>query len=121
LNLDLKIAAGGKNISEGQKQIVNLVRALLTNSYSSDSNDYTKIIVLDEITSNLDTDSARKVIAIIKKELSASLSVLLISHRQSDLEQCDSLIVLSDGEIIAKGAELRGINLHLTLDKYLKN
>jgi ABC-type multidrug transport system fused ATPase/permease subunit len=104
LNLDLKIAAGGKNLSEGQKQIVNLCRALLTKSYSNDSNDYTKIIVLDEITSNLDTDSARKVIAVIKKELSPLLSVLLISHRQSDLEQCDNLIVLSDGEIIAKGS-----------------
>ena len=104
LNLDLKIAAGGKNLSEGQKQIVNLCRALLTNYNSNDSNDYTKIIVLDEITSNLDTDSARKVIAVIKKELSVSLSVLLISHRQNDLEQCDNLIVLSDGEIIANGS-----------------
>lgn len=103
LNLELKILPAGYNLSSGQKNIVTLARAILTNSYDDVSNDYTKIIVLDEITSNLDVNAAKKVIDIIKNELSLKLSVLLISHRMSDLEMCDSLLVLSDGEIVSKG------------------
>ena len=102
LHLELKISANGKNLSAGQRQIVTLARAILSANFN-ESNEYTKIIVLDEITSNLDANAAKKVISIIKKELSPSLAVLLISHRMADLEMCDTLIVLSDGKIVSQG------------------
>ena len=90
--LDTKLGEGGINLSGGQKQRVAIARALLRDS---------KILLLDEATSALDNicqDSIKKTISTLEKK-----TIIIIAHRLSTVVDCDRILVLHEGKIVADG------------------
>ena len=95
LTLEMSICANGSNLSAGQKQVAVLARAALSEA---------NVIILDEITSNMDVESSLKALNIIKNELiSKGKSVLLVSHRMNEINICDDVWLMSDGRIVESG------------------
>jgi len=87
------IGEQGVRLSGGQRQRISIARALLKNA---------PILILDEATSSLDTESEREVQAALDR-LMAKRTVLVIAHRLSTVRNVDRILVLSDGEIIEEG------------------
>lgn len=83
----------GSNISAGQKQLLCLARALLRKS---------KIVVIDEGTSNLDSDSENAIQLVLRNSFKSS-TVLLIAHRLHGLQQTDRIFVIENGQIVEEG------------------
>ena len=93
LGLDTVIGERGVKLSGGQRQRISIARALLANP---------KIIILDEATSNLDTESE----AFIQKslhELMKDRTTFVIAHRLSTIQKADQILVIEDGNIVEKG------------------
>uniref|UniRef100_A0A8C0IW28 Uncharacterized protein n=1 Tax=Chelonoidis abingdonii TaxID=106734 RepID=A0A8C0IW28_CHEAB len=84
----------GGQISGGQRQGVAIARALLRNP---------RVLILDDATSALDTESQLQVEKEIYEGVRAGRSVLLIAHRLSAVERADRILVLEDGEIREQG------------------
>jgi ATP-binding cassette subfamily B protein/ATP-binding cassette subfamily C protein LapB len=93
LGLDLPIAAGGCNLSGGQKQVLAIIRMALRNP---------KIILMDEPTSMMDHGLEQKVINFLKHYLSDKTAIL-ISHRYALLELAERVVVMKTGHIIKDG------------------
>jgi subfamily B ATP-binding cassette protein MsbA len=87
------IGEQGVRLSGGQRQRISIARALLKNA---------PILILDEATSSLDTESEREVQAALDR-LMEKRTVLVIAHRLSTVRNVDRILVLSDGEIIEEG------------------
>jgi ABC-type multidrug transport system fused ATPase/permease subunit len=88
-------SAGGSNLSAGQKQVVALARAALADA---------RIVLLDEITSNMDANAAERAVNIVKRELvSRGVAVLMIAHSLADVSMCDEVWVMSEGKIVEQG------------------
>ena len=83
------IGERGINLSGGQLQRVGIARALYRNP---------KVLILDEITSALDTKTEKEVLSSIRL-LEKGITVLIIAHRKSTLKDCDKVIQLEDGKI----------------------
>lgn len=62
----------------------------------------TQIVIIDEGTSNLDSES-ENAIQLILRNAFGCCTVLLIAHRLNGLQQCDRILVVDDGEIIEEG------------------
>jgi ATP-binding cassette subfamily B protein len=84
---------GGVQISGGQKQIVGLARALVVKP---------KLLLLDELTSNMDRANEEYVIQLIN-ELKKDTTILNITHNVKNALYSDNIIVLSNGKIEAYG------------------
>lgn len=91
--LDTEIQEGGKNLSKGQKQMLSLARALLSDP---------KILVLDEFTASLDMYTEAKIQDAIQKLLEKRTSIV-IAHRLTTILKADNIIVLENGKLIEKG------------------
>ncbi len=87
------ILEGGSSISEGQRQIVSITRALIANP---------KILVLDEPTSSLDVHTEHTIQNAIEK-LIANRTTIVIAHRLSTVRHADRIVVIDDGAIIEAG------------------
>lgn len=90
-----RLLPGGADLSQGQRQLLALARALL---HSPDS-----ILVLDEATSSIDTETE----ALIQQALQTALrgrTSLIIAHRLSTVRDADRILVLRRGEIIEDGS-----------------
>ncbi len=83
----------GIMLSGGQKQRLSIARALLTPS---------DLIILDNVLSAVDYETERKILQGVFEHLKGQ-SVLVVSHRISALEMMDEILVLDQGEIIARG------------------
>ncbi|QBF34437.1 ABC transporter ATP-binding protein [Mycoplasmopsis phocirhinis] len=98
-NLDHEITQGATNLSGGQKQRISIARSLLRKP---------KILILDDSTSALDNITTRKVIENITKNYECS--TILISQKIGALKNCDNIIVMESGKIIAQGKHEELIN-----------
>ena len=88
------IGENGIKLSGGQKQRLSIARAILKDS---------SIILLDEATSSLDSESE----AVIQKaieNLTKNKTTIIIAHRLSTIMNCDKILVFDSGEIVAEGS-----------------
>lgn len=90
---DTYIGDRGMNLSGGQRQRLNIARAVLKNP---------PILILDEATSSLDTESEKLVQDALSKVMSNRTSIV-IAHRLSTIQNADEIIVLVKGDIVEKG------------------
>jgi ABC-type multidrug transport system fused ATPase/permease subunit len=91
--LDTVIGERGVKLSGGQRQRISIARALLADP---------KIIILDEATSNLDTESEsyiQKSLGLLMKDR----TTFVIAHRLSTIQQADRILVIEDGNIVERG------------------
>jgi len=91
--LDTVIGERGVKLSGGQRQRISIARALLANP---------RIIILDEATSNLDTESEsfiQKSLGILMKDR----TTFVIAHRLSTIQQADQILVIEEGNIVERG------------------
>ncbi len=91
--LETVIGERGVKLSGGQRQRISIARALLANP---------KVIILDEATSNLDTESE----SFIQKSLNMLMkdrTTFVIAHRLSTIQQADQILVIEEGSIAESG------------------
>ena len=91
--IDTLIGERGVKLSGGQRQRISIARALLARP---------KIVILDEATSNLDTQSE----AFIQKSLGLLMqnrTTFVIAHRLSTIQKADQILVIEDGDIVERG------------------
>lgn len=94
--LNAKVDEEGKNYSLGERQLLALTRALVRN---------TKVLYLDEATSNVDAKTDFKVQKIISEEFT-NMTVLCVAHRLKTILKYDRVVVLDKGEIVECGEPL---------------
>ncbi|MFW5794232.1 MAG: ABC transporter ATP-binding protein [Bacillota bacterium] len=85
---------GGSRLSVGQKQLVSFARAILSDP---------KILILDEATSSVDTETEQVIQTAINKLLQGRTS-FIVAHRLSTIVQSDKILVLENGIIIEQGS-----------------
>ncbi|MFL0248124.1 ABC transporter ATP-binding protein [Candidatus Clostridium stratigraminis] len=90
---DTEVNERGSRLSVGQRQLISFARALLANP---------RILILDEATSNIDTQTERLVQRGIQKLLHGRTS-FVIAHRLSTIRDCDKIMVVNDGTIVEVG------------------
>lgn len=93
LGLDTQIGERGVKLSGGQQQRIAIARAILADP---------KILILDEATSNLDTESESYIQSSLK-ELMKGKTTFVIAHRLSTIRQADQILVIEAGEIVERG------------------
>ena len=100
--LDSKVEIGGSNFSTGEKQLICLARALAKNP---------KILILDESTANIDSETEQSVGYAIEK-LKQGRTTLIIAHRLSTIKNADNIFVLDKGRVVESGTHDELINLN---------
>ncbi len=91
---DTVISEGGGNLSQGQKQLLCIARAMLTNP---------EILILDEATSSIDTLTEIRVQKAFAKMMKGRTS-FVVAHRLSTIKESDVILVMRDGDIIEQGS-----------------
>jgi ATP-binding cassette subfamily B protein len=111
---DTYISEGGGNLSQGQRQLLAIARAVLKDP---------SILILDEATSNVDTRTELKIqeamISLMKNR-----TTFIIAHRLSTIRDSDIIMMIEDGRIIEKGTheeliETKGAYFNLYMSQYL--
>ena len=91
--LDASLVERAKNLSSGQIQRISIARAILKDA---------PILILDEATSNVDSDNEMKIMETIKN-LAKTKTTLVIAHRLSTVRDADKILVLDSGYIAEEG------------------
>lgn len=89
-----KLSEGGSNLSQGQRQLLSIARAVLANP---------KILILDEATSSVDTRTEMRIQSAMLK-LMENRTSLVIAHRLSTIRDADKIIVIENGTIAESGS-----------------
>lgn len=87
------LTANGTNLSQGQRQLLNIARAAVANP---------PVLILDEATSSIDTHTERLIEEGLDRLMSGR-TVFVIAHRLSTVRNSDAIIVLEKGQIIERG------------------
>lgn len=90
---DTKLSQEGGGISQGQKQLLSIARALLANP---------KILILDEATSSIDTVTELKIQDALNTLMKGRTNIV-IAHRLNTIQNADKIYVIKDGRIIEEG------------------
>ena len=90
---DTILDENGMNISQGQKQLLTIARAMLLDA---------KMLILDEATSNVDTRTELQIQAAMR-ELMKDKTCFVIAHRLSTIQNADNILVVRDGDIVEQG------------------
>ena len=90
---DTVLAEGGGNISQGQKQLLCIARAMLTKP---------SMLILDEATSSIDTRTEIKIQQAFAQMMEGHTS-FVVAHRLSTIREADCILVMKDGQIIEQG------------------
>ncbi len=91
---DERVKERGNNFSTGQRQLLSFARTIVHDP---------KVMILDEATSNIDTETEQLIQESLKKMMSIG-TMLIVAHRLSTIQHVDKIIVLSKGEIIEQGS-----------------
>ena len=93
LGLDAPVIERGENFSQGQRQLLSFARTVLAKP---------QILILDEATANIDTETEVLIQESLEKMKSIG-TMLVVAHRLSTIQKADQIIVLSHGVIIERG------------------
>jgi ATP-binding cassette subfamily C protein LapB len=110
--LDFEIFEGGVGLSGGQKQLLNLTRLFLKQS---------KIWLLDEPTSSLDSSLELQIMQLLKQTLSDKDTLILITHKVKMLDLVDRIIVVNNNKIVMDGAKYEVLEALKTPNNDTKN
>ncbi|KAJ4363024.1 hypothetical protein N0V83_010142 [Neocucurbitaria cava] len=91
--LSTNIEGGGKGLSQGQRQLVGLARAMLRRS---------PVLIMDEATASIDFETAQRIQSVLREEMKES-TVITIAHRLEAVKNADYCIVLGKGKLIKAG------------------
>ena len=87
------LTGDGSGLSKGQKQMLTIARAMLLDS---------KMLILDEATSNVDTQTEEKIQKAMR-ELMKGKTSFVIAHRLSTIQNADHILVVDGGDIVEQG------------------
>ena len=87
------ILEGGQNLSQGQRQLLAITRAIIANK---------KILILDEATSNVDTRTEKNIQNAMLSLMKGKTS-FIIAHRLSTIVNADRILVVNNGQIVEQG------------------
>ena len=107
---ETNVGDGGGKLSGGQKQRISIARAVFRNP---------PIMILDEATSSLDSESEKLVQQALEK-LMKNRTSHVIAHRLSTIQKADLILVISEGQIIEKGTHNELIGKNGTYSKLIK-
>jgi len=91
---DTVLSGDGEDISAGQKQLITIARAMLMD---------TRLLILDEATSSVDTRTEMQLQAAMKK-LMKDKTCFIVAHRLSTVRGADTILVIDKGEIVEQGS-----------------
>ena len=108
-NLDLQVRERGAMLSVGQRQLIAFMRAYVASP---------SILVLDEATSSIDSES-EKLIQQATKKITEGRTSLIVAHRLSTIKTADKIFVIEDGMVVEQGShndllDLGGVYADLT-------
>ncbi len=90
---DTVLSDNGVHISKGQRQLLTIARAMLTEA---------KMLILDEATSNVDTRTEQQIQSAMTK-LMKDKTCFIIAHRLSTIRNADKILVVKDGKVVEEG------------------
>ena len=90
---DTKLNEEGSNLSQGQRQLLTIARAIVANP---------KVLILDEATSSVDTKTEQKIQEAMAK-LMVGRTSFVIAHRLSTIRNADNILVMKKGRIVEQG------------------
>ena len=110
---DTILDEGGGMLSQGQKQLISFARAIVKNP---------SLLILDEATSSIDTETEKEVQSALLKLLKGRTSII-IAHRLSTIVDCDAILLLDKGKILEQGShkelmEKKGAYYSLYMDQF---